>query len=82
MLHNVCKWLRTLPMNGRAAKKYTLGLYGHIPVVTGVVNKDAILDKGVGSSSIHVDGIDNTVMNQQLGKLVQIGSKGGETLLC
>ena len=58
-------------------------MYGHIPVVTGVVNKHAILDKGVGSSSIHVDGIDNPVTNQQLSKLVQIGSGGGGgTLLC
>ena len=55
-------------------------MYGHIPVVARVVNKHAILDEGVGSSSVHVDGIDNTVTNQQLGKLVQIGSGGRHCL--
>ena len=68
-------------MNGRAAKMQTLWgcyeMYGHIPVVARVVNKHIILDEGVGSSSVHVDGIDNTVTNQQLGKLMQIGSGGG-----
>ena len=67
-------------MNGRTAKTQTLWgcyeMYGHIPVVARVVNKHTILDEGAGSSSVHVDSIDNTMMNQQLGKLMQIGSGG------